>query len=478
METRNFIGGEWSTPKNTTVDVFNPSDLSEKIGVINEGTEEDVLNAEKAAKEAQKEWAKKPGPQKAEILYNMAKALENNLQEVAELGSKEMGKQIGEMKGEVTRGIHLLRYYAGEGIRSNGDVIPASDVDVLQYSQKIPLGVVGLITPWNFPVAIPIWKMAPALICGNAVIWKPAGDASLTATRMVELFEEAGLPAGVLNLVVGKGSVVGKTLLEKADVNGVSFTGSGNTGSYVAKTCAARNIKYQTEMGGKNVAVVMDDANLDQTIPIILSGAFKSAGQKCTATSRVIVQEGVYDEVVKRLQKGVEDITLDNALDENAYLGPVASKDQFDKVSSYIQLARDEANIVAEKNIESDRHGYYVSPIVITEAPSDHALVKEEIFGPVASLLKVKDYEEAISLANDTVYGLSAAIFTENLPYAHKFLADSEAGMVRVNQETAGVEYQSPFGGLKDSSSNSREQGQAALDFYTNTKTCAIKFFQ
>jgi len=295
---------------------------------------------------------------------------------------------------------------------------------------------------------------------------------------MVELFEEAGLPAGVLNLVVGKGSVVGKTLLEEADVNGVSFTGSGNTGSYVAKTCAARNIKYQTEMGGKNVAVVMDDANLDKTIPIILSGAFKSAGQKCTATSRVIVQEGIYDEVVERLQKGVEDITLDNALDENAYLGPVASKDQFDKVNSYIKLARDEANIVAEKNVESDKHGYYVSPIVITDAPSDHALVKEEIFGPVASLLKVKNYEEAIELANDTVFGLSAAIFTENLTHAHSFLADSEAGMVRVNQETAGVEYQSPFGGLKDSSSNSREQGQAALDFYTNTKTCAIKFFQ
>src|SRR5699024_8707328 len=265
METRNLIGGEWSTPNNATVEVFNPSNLKEKVGVIKQSSEEDVFKAEKAAKNdkkewdkkpgpqkheiilnykkekknnitklkkkdvkknksseedvnkakkaaknAQKEWAKKPGPQKSEVLYNMAKALENNLQEVAELGSKEMGKHIGEMKGEVTRGIHLLRYYAGEGVRSNGSVIPASDVDVLQYSQKVPLGVVGLITPWNFPLYIPIWKMAPALICGNAVIWKPAGDASLTATRMVELFEEAGLPAGVLNLVVGKGSVVGK----------------------------------------------------------------------------------------------------------------------------------------------------------------------------------------------------------------------------------------------------------------------------
>src|SRR5699024_11605537 len=197
-----------------------------------------------------------------------------------EVGNNEMGKHIGEKKREVTRGINLLRYYAGEGVRSNGSVIPASDVDVLQYSQKVPLGVVVLITPWNFPVAIPIWKLAPALICGNAVIWKPAENASLTAAKMVELFEQAGMPAGILNLVVGKGSVVGKTLLEKADINGVSFTGSGPTGSYVAETCAARNIKFQTEIGGKNVAVIMEDANLDQTIPIILSGAFKSAGQK------------------------------------------------------------------------------------------------------------------------------------------------------------------------------------------------------
>lgn len=476
METRNLIGGEWSTPNNATVEVFNPSNLKEKVGVINQSSEEDVFKAEKAAKNAQKEWAKKPGPQKSEVLYNMAKALENNLQEVAELGSKEMGKHIGEMKGEVTRGIHLLRYYAGEGVRSNGSVIPASDVDVLQYSQKVPLGVVGLITPWNFPVAIPIWKLAPALICGNAVIWKPAENASLTAAKMVELFEQAGMPAGILNLVVGKGSVVGKTLLEKADINGVSFTGSGPTGSYVAETCAARNIKFQTEMGGKNVAVIMEDANLDQTIPIILSGAFKSAGQKCTATSRVIAHEDIYDEVIERLKKGVEDINVTDALDENAYTGPVASKEQYDKVNSYIDLARKEANIVAEKEVTAEKHGYYISPTVVVDAPSDHALVKEEIFGPVASVLKVKDYEEAMKLANDTIYGLSAAIFTVNLKYAHKFLEESQAGMVRVNQETAGVEYQSPFGGLKDSSSHSREQGQAALNFYTNTKTCAIKF--
>ncbi|MCG1009736.1 aldehyde dehydrogenase family protein [Salinicoccus sp. ID82-1] len=477
METKNWIDGSWSTPSNSQVEVYNPSDLNEKVGTVNQGTAEDVFQAERAAKAAQGEWARKTGVKRAEVLYSMASALEENLVELAELGSREMGKPIGEMKGEVTRGIHLLRYYAGEGVRSDGQLIPSSDVDVLQYSKKVPVGLIGLITPWNFPVAIPVWKLAPALICGNAVIWKPAENASLTATRMVELFEEAGLDKGVLNLVIGKGSVVGKAMLEEADLDGVSFTGSENTGLYVAETCAKRNIKFQTEMGGKNAAVIMKDANLDKTIPIVLSGAFKSAGQKCTATSRIIVESDIYDEVIERLQKGVEEITLSNALDADAYLGPVASKEQYDKVSSYIELARNEAKIIAEKEVSIDKDGYYISPIVITDAPSDHALVKEEIFGPVATVQKAKDFDEAIEMANDTIYGLSAAIFTENLANAHKFLDQTEAGMVRVNQETAGVEYQSPFGGMKQSSSHTREQGQAALEFYTHTKTCAIKFF-
>ncbi|MFC3420021.1 aldehyde dehydrogenase family protein [Salinicoccus hispanicus] len=477
METRNWIGGSWSTPADSQVEVYNPSDLQEKIGTVNQGGREDVLKAVEEAKSAQKKWAQKTGAQRAEVLYNMATALEENLVQLAELGSREMGKPIGEMKGEVTRGIHLLRYYAGEGVRPEGTVIPSSDVDVLQYSKKVPLGLVGLITPWNFPVAIPVWKMAPALICGNAVIWKPAENAALTATRMIELFEAAGVDSGVLNLVVGKGSIVGKAMLEEADIDGLSFTGSEATGLYVAETCAKRNIKFQTEMGGKNVAVIMKDANLDKTIPIVLSGAFKSAGQKCTATSRIIVESEIYEDVIDRLKKGVEEIQLSHALDNEAYLGPVASKEQYEKVNSYIDLARKEATIVAEKEIDFDQEGYYISPIVITDAPSDHALVKEEIFGPVATVSKAENFEEAINLANDTIYGLSAAIFTENLGHAHKFLDRIEAGMARVNQETAGVEYQSPFGGMKQSSSHSREQGQAALDFYTNTQTCAIKFF-
>ncbi|MCP8616338.1 aldehyde dehydrogenase family protein [Salirhabdus salicampi] len=475
--SKNWIGGEWSIPMNGKTIINNPSNLQEQVGTVNLSDESDVLQAEDAARKAQKKWAKLTGAARANYLNRMADGLKENLEELATLASSEMGKPIGEMKGEVNRGIHLLRYYAGEGVRSNGNVIPASDVNVMQYTKRVPIGVVGIITPWNFPVAIPIWKLAPALICGNALIWKPAEIASLTATKMVEIFEKSGLPAGVLNLVVGKGSDVGKTLLEKVNLNAVSFTGSSVTGSLVAQTCAKRNIKYQTEMGGKNAAVVMNDADLEKSIPMVLSGAFRSAGQKCTATSRIIVESGIYDEFIEKIQKGVAELNVGPALEENTYLGPVASKIQFDKVKSYVDIAHKDTTIVAEPKLSINSEGYYVSPIVVTGADSDHQLVQEEIFGPMATILKANDFDDAIRLCNKTVYGLSASLFTNNLSSAHRFLDETEAGMVRVNQETAGVEYQAPFGGMKLSSSHTREQGQAALDFYTETKTCAIKYF-
>jgi acyl-CoA reductase-like NAD-dependent aldehyde dehydrogenase len=476
MDSKNWIGGEWYTPKNGQTVVKNPSNLEEQVGIINLSDESDVLQAEHAAKQAFKQWSGLTGAARGEYLYKMADALKENLTDLAILASSEMGKPIGEMKGEVTRGIQLLRYYAGEGVRSNGNIIPSSDVNVIQYTKRIPLGVIGVITPWNFPVAIPIWKFAPALICGNAVIWKPAEIASLTATKMAEIFESAGLPSGVLNLIIGKGRVIGQTLLEKVDLNGISFTGSTATGRQVAATCASRNIKYQTEMGGKNAAIVLNDADLETTIPMVLSGAFRSAGQKCTATSRIIVENGIYDAFVNKLQQAVADITVAPALEQNAYLGPVASKDQFDKVRSYIDIAHKETTIVAESKLQIDSEGYYIAPMVVAGTDSDHQLIQEEIFGPMAAILRAEDFTDAIHLCNKTVYGLSASLFTQNLSAAHRFLDEAEAGMVRVNQETAGVEYQAPFGGMKLSSSHTREQGQAALDFYTQVKTCAIKY--
>nr|WP_306220718.1 aldehyde dehydrogenase family protein [Cohnella sp. WQ 127256] len=477
VNSQNWIGGQWSTPNAGEIVIKNPSKVKEDVGVLHLSDASHVIQAEQAARKAYASWSHLTGAARAEYLYKMAAALEARLVEVATLASLEMGKPITEMRGEVMRGVNLLRYYAAEGVRSNGVVIPSSEVNVLQYTKRVPLGVVGIITPWNFPVAIPIWKIAPALICGNTIIWKPAEFASLTASRLVEIFASVELPAGVLNLVIGKGSKIGDVLLEQIPLNAVSFTGSTSTGTRVAEICARRNIKYQTEMGGKNAAIVLNDANLEKTIPMIMSGAFRSAGQKCTATSRVIVEDGIYEAFVEALQKAVSAIKLAPALDPTAYLGPVASASQYKTVMSYVTLAREQAQIIAEGPSPAEAmEGHYISPLITAGVDVDHPLIQEEIFGPVVTLLKASDFDETIALCNRTIFGLSASLFTQNLVYAHRFLDEAQAGMVRVNQETAGVEYQAPFGGMKLSSSHTREQGQAALDFYTEIKTCAVSY--
>ncbi|CAM3371318.1 aldehyde dehydrogenase family protein [Brevibacillus invocatus] len=477
MQSINWIGGEWITPSGLEVAVKNPSRLSEEVGVVRYSDPSHIFAAEQAARLAQPFWAMQTGAARGEILFQMASVLEARTDELARLASQEMGKQIGEMRGEVARGVNLLRYYAGEGMRSDGSLIPASDSHVLQYSKRVPLGVVAVITPWNFPVAIPIWKIAPALICGNAVIWKPAENSSLTATRLAQMFAETRLPAGVLNVVIGKGKEIGTALVEEAAVDAVSFTGSSATGRQIAIACAGRNSKYQTEMGGKNAAVVLADADLDRTVPILLSGAFRSAGQKCTATSRIIVEKSIYQELVERLQIAIEDCRVGEASDPDVYLGPVASFDQYEKVNRYVSLAQEQAKIIASSpDTPLSSQGYYIRPLIVEGVAASHPLVQEEVFGPLTVLLQAEDFDEAISLCNQTVYGLSASLFTRNLSSAHRFLDLAQAGMVRVNQETAGVEYQAPFGGMKQSSSHTREQGQAALQFYSEIKTCAIKY--
>ncbi|RED40425.1 aldehyde dehydrogenase family protein [Paenibacillus sp. VMFN-D1] len=478
VHSRNWIGGEWITPASDELAVKNPSNIHEEIGVLHLSDASHIAQAEQAARAAYRSWSRLTGAARGEHLYRMAAALESASADVARLASMEMGKPITEMQGEVIRGVNLLRYYAAEGVRSNGVVIPASEPNVLQHTKKVPLGVVGVITPWNFPVAIPLWKIAPALICGNTVVWKPAENASLTATLLCEVFVAAALPPGILNLVVGKGSRIGDALLEQISLDAVSFTGSTATGTRIAQICAKRNIKYQTEMGGKNAAVILNDADLEKTVPMIVSGAYRSAGQKCTATSRIIIESGIYDEFIEAMKTAIDGIKLAPSLDPSAYLGPVASASQFETVMSYVKLARDQAEIVAEgRSAEANEEGYYIPPIAAAGVDPSHPLIQEEIFGPVTAMLKAADFEEAIALCNQSLYGLSASLFTRDLSYAHRFLDEAQAGMVRVNQETAGVEYQSPFGGLKLSSSHSREQGQAALDFYTELKTCAIRYW-
>lgn len=477
MQSKNWIGGEWITPKGEQLVVKNPSKLTDEVGILHLSDASQALAAAQAARTAQGPWAAMTSAARGEILYKMAAVLEQNSEELALLASAEMGKPIGEMRGEVIRGVHLLRYYAAEGVRASGSVIPSTDQNVFQYTKRVPLGVVAVITPWNFPVAIPIWKIAPALICGNTVIWKPSEISSLTATRLAQIFETAQLPAGVLNVVVGTGREVGRTLLEEAALDAVSFTGSSATGHTVAVACAKRNIKFQTEMGGKNAAVVLSDADLEKIVPILISGAFRSAGQKCTATSRIIAERGIYQPLVERLQQAVAALKVGPAIDPSVYLGPVSCQAQYDKVTSYVELARKEASIVAETAAnEHTAEGYFIRPLVVSGVDAAHALVQEEIFGPVAALLEAADFDEAVALCNQTAYGLSASLFTNDLAKSHRFLEEVRAGMVRVNQETAGVEYQAPFGGMKLSSSHTREQGQAALDFYSEVKTCSIKY--
>ncbi|WP_026573708.1 aldehyde dehydrogenase family protein [Bacillus sp. UNC438CL73TsuS30] len=474
--TKNYIGGQWHELNEKGRSVYSPSNINEKIGDIHYSTQEQITAAVSAAREGFKTWKQKTGVERAACLYKMADNLEKAKETVANLASREMGKPISEMIGEVMRGVNLLRYYAAEGVRPDGQLVPASDQHVLQYSKRVPLGVVALITPWNFPVAIPIWKIAPALICGNSIVWKPADNAVFTAGLLMEVFEDAGLPAGVLNLVIAKGRSIGDTLLEEGDIDAVSFTGSTSTGMQIASACAKRNIKYQTEMGGKNAAIVLKDADLEKAIPMILSGAFRSAGQKCTATSRIIVEKDIYSDFINHLRAAVSNLTVKDALQADAYLGPVASKSQFDTISEYVALARNEGEIIAEGIVEQSNQGYYIRPIVVGKVGASHRLFTEEIFGPVAAVVEVENFEEAVRLCNQSEYGLSASIFTNDMEKAMRFLEEAEIGMVRVNQETAGVEYQAPFGGMKSSSSHTREQGQAALDFYSQVKTCAIKY--
>ncbi|MCK9918163.1 aldehyde dehydrogenase family protein, partial [Microbacteriaceae bacterium K1510] len=387
MQSKNWIGGEWITPNGEQLVVKNPSKLIEEVGVLTLSDSSQVFAAEEAARKALAPWSALTSAARGECLCRMAAVLEQNADELAALASMEMGKPISEMRGEVTRGVHLLRYYAAEGVRANGSVIPSTEKNVLQYSKRVPLGVVAVITPWNFPVAIPIWKFAPALICGNTVIWKPSEIASLTATRLAEIFESAQLPPGVLNLVIGTGREIGSKLLQEAAVDAVSFTGSSAAGNSVAVACAKRNIKFQTEMGGKNAAVVLNDADLEKIVPILLSGAFRSAGQKCTATSRIIVERGIYAALADRLQQAVAALKVGPALDPSVYLGPVSSQAQYDKVKSYVEMAHQEATLVAETAVnEHTEAGYFISPLVVSGVDAKHALVQEEIFGPVAVL--------------------------------------------------------------------------------------------
>ena len=476
----NFINGEWVSSLGKKVEVsINPANKSEIVGYIQRSTDEDVDKAVAAAKRAQKEWRSLSGAQRGDYLYKMADNLERRLHEVAETMTKEMGKTFAEAKGETMRGVAILRYYAGEGMRKTGDVIPATDSQALMFTTRVPLGVIGVISPWNFPVAIPIWKMAPALIYGNAVVIKPAQEASVTAAKIIECMGESGIPAGVVNMVTGAGSEVGTAIVNHSDVNGITFTGSNATGKRIGQAALARGAKYQLEMGGKNPVIIAADADLDLAVEGTISGGLRSTGQKCTATSRVFVQEEVYDAFKGRLLEKVKEITIGNGMEGSTWMGPCASESQLKTVLSYIEKGKAEGATLlygGKRHTENgNEDGFYVQPTIFEDVTNGMAIAQEEIFGPVLALIKVNTIEQALALSNDVEFGLSASIYTKDIGTMLSFINETDAGLVRINSETAGVELQAPFGGMKQSSSHSREQGQAAIEFFTSIKTVFVK---
>jgi len=353
-------------------------------------------------------------------------------------------------------------------------VLPSVNPNTLLFTERVPLGVVGLITPWNFPVAIPLWKAAPALVYGNTVVLKPSDLSPHTAHLLAEVLHEAGLPAGVFNLVQGRGAA-GKALVEDPGVDGVSFTGSVKTGRSIAAACGARGAKYQLEMGGKNPVVVLEDADLGQAVELTVQGAMKSAGEKCTATSRAIVVESIADEFTRRVVERVRHLEVGPGTDAHAYLGPVITEESKERVLGFVARAKDAGANLLCGGLAGHRpdlaHGHYVWPTVVDRVTPDMEIAREEVFGPVLAILRVPDFDAALAVANDVAYGLSASVFTRDIGSALRFAREVEAGLVRINGETAGVEPQAPFGGMKGSSSGSREQGQAAKEFFTQYKT-------
>jgi aldehyde dehydrogenase (NAD+) len=476
----NFINGSWTQSLSGKVKPsINPANHDDIVGFVQMSAKEEVDQAVSAAKEAQKSWRKLSGSERGAFLYKAADILEKRLDEVAESMTREMGKTLPEAKGETARGVAILRYYAGEGMRKVGDVIPSTDSSALMFTSRVPLGVVGVITPWNFPVAIPIWKMAPALIYGNTVVLKPAQETAVTAAKLIECFEEAGFPAGVVNFVTGSGSVIGQALTVNSDVNGITFTGSDGVGKGIGQAALARGAKYQLEMGGKNPVIVAADADFDLAVEATISGAFRSTGQKCTATSRVIVEASIYETFKEKLVTKTKEITVGNGMNDGTWMGPCASEEQLKTVLSYMEKGKQEGArlVIGGNRLTGEEYdkGFYIEPTIFDNVTSNMTIAQEEIFGPVIALIQVNTLEDALAIANDVQYGLSASIFTTNISNMLSFIEDMDAGLVRVNAESAGVEVQAPFGGMKQSSSHSREQGEAAKEFFTSIKTVFVK---
>lgn len=453
----------------------NPSDPSDILGRFARADEQAVRDAIAAAQAAGPAWADHPAQDRFRILDTAGTLISERADELADLLAREEGKQLTEARGEVLRAAQIFKYFSGETIRNTGEIVDSVRPGLVAEMTHEPIGVIGVITPWNFPIAIPSWKIAPALAYGNTVVFKPAELVPGSAHALVDILVEAGLPAGVLNLVMGPGRVVGEVLTTSPDVDAVTFTGSVGVGRGVIARASEHQIRVQCEMGGKNPLVVLGDADLDAAAEAAVNGAFYSTGQRCTASSRLIVTADVHDEFVAVVKNKMENLHVGDARAASTVIGPVVSETQLKQDVEYITKAREEGGVVhGGEPVSSETGGYFLTPALITGTKPGDTINREEVFGPVASVIKVADYEEALAVANDTEFGLSSGIFTSSLKYAHHFKRYAEAGMVMVNAPTAGVDYHVSFGGRKGSSYGPREQARAAREFFTVHKTVYI----
>ena len=467
----NFIAGQWVASA-AVIENINPSDTSDVVGHYAKASPEDCLAID-AARQASSAWGNSSIQNRSDMLDNIGSEILRRKEEIGELVSREEGKTLPEGIGEATRAGQVFKFFAGEALRPGGEFIdsirPGLDVSIT----RAPMGVVGLILPWNFPIAIPAWKIAPALAYGNAVVFKPAELVPATAHVLAEIIVNAGVPDGVFNLVMGSGAEVGATIVNHPIVNAISFTGSVRTGRGIAIAAASRMAKVQLEMGGKNPLIVLDDADLSKAVECAVNGAYFSTGQRCTASSRLIVTEGIHDKFVAAVSERMENLTVDHALKAGTDIGPVVDQRQLQQNLDYIQVGiNDGANLVCGgEQVSRDTQGFFMTPALFTETNNKMRINREEVFGPVATVIRVKDYDEALATANDTEFGLSSGIVTTSLKYSSHFKRHIQSGVASVNVPTAGVDYHVPFGGTKNSSYGSREQGSYAKEFYTSVKT-------
>ncbi|HYM11186.1 MAG TPA: aldehyde dehydrogenase family protein [Bryobacterales bacterium] len=475
----NYINGEW-VPAGRTFENRNPANTDELVGLFARGAAQDISNAVEAAKCAFPAWSGLTGPARGNYLFKTAEILDARFEQLALEMTREEGKTVPESKGEVRRSINIFRYFAGEGSRLPGHVVPSERDRVFMYAFRKPIGVVGMVTPWNFPSAIPAWKLAPALVAGNTVVIKPASAAPLSAWRLVEALAEAGVPKGVVNFIAGPGGELGEALIDAPPLKAVSFTGSCGIGQWLHERASRRRLRIQLEMGGKNPTIVLADADFKPAVENTVNGAFFSTGQKCTATSRVIVEDSIHDRFVDAMVERTAKLKVGDGREPGIEIGPAIDQAQLETDLKYIEIGKKEGATlkIGGRRLTAGAHakGYFVEPTIFTGVEEGMTIAQEEIFGPVLAVMRARDFDHAIKIANNIAFGLSASIQTQNVSRIFDYVNKIEAGLLTVNLPSAGVEYQLPFGGTKDSSFGPKEQGPAALDFYTDYKTVYLKY--